>query len=91
MIGCVCAYLLNGALGNYTNLPRNISACATPRCDLDCSLSESIQVYIDFVIYVWVSLTREFFCVGGLYGSWIGFLVFTLWLMLISLKIWREE
>ena len=73
---------------NDTDLPKIVLACATPRCNLVCSLSESIELSVDFVRDVWVSSTWELFGGGSLDGSWIGFIVFTLWLMLIGVEIW---
>ena len=62
--------------------------CDTPHCNLVCSLSESIELSVNFVRDVWVSSTWELFGGGSLDGSWIGFIVFTLWLMLIGVEIW---
>ena len=55
LIGCGCACLLNGVLENDTNLPKIVLVCATPRCNRVCSLSESIELFVDFVRDVWVS------------------------------------
>ena len=84
LIVCGCACLINGALENYTDLPKILLACATPRGSLVCSLSESIELSVHFVRDVWVSSTWEFFGGGRLDVSWIGFVVFTLWLMFIG-------
>ena len=56
-IVCGCACLLNGALENDTDLPKNVLECAMPRCNVVCSLSESIQLSVDLVRDVWVSST----------------------------------
>ena len=57
--GCAC--LINGALENYTDLPKIVLECATPRFNLVFSLNASIEFSVDFVRDVWVSSTWEFF------------------------------
>ena len=56
-IGCGCACSLNVALENDTDLPKNLLECAMPRCNVVCSLSESIELSVNFVRDVWVSST----------------------------------
>ena len=60
-IGCGCVCYLNGALENYTDLPKIVLECATPRFNLVFSLNASIEFSVDFVRDVWVSSTWEFF------------------------------
>ena len=91
LIGCGCACLLNVNLENGTDLPKVVVACDTPRCNIVCSLSELIELSVGFVRGVWVYLTWEFFGDASLDGSWFGFVVFTLWLMLIGVEIESEE
>ena len=55
LIVCVCACFINEALENDMGLPKIVLACATPCCNLVCSLGESIELFVDFVRDVWVS------------------------------------
>ena len=91
MIGCGCTCLLNGALENDTDLPKILLVWATPLCNLVCSLSESVELSVDFVRDAWVSSTWQFFGGGRLDGSWIGLVVFTLWLMFTGVEIGSEN
>ena len=75
-IVCGCACLLNGALENDTDLPTILLVWATPLCNLVCSLNESIELSVNLLRYVWVSLTWEFFGDASLDGSWISFIYF---------------